>query len=186
MNAQNLFIPIILGTAREGRRSEAAARFVLAQAQTYGQFETEMFDVRDYAIVPKTERNGKEATDLPWAKVMARADGLIIVAPEYNHGYPGELKFMLDQAYVEYNRKPAAICGVGGGLGGGRMVEGLRTVLLELQMVPVRNAIYFSNPWNLFDAQGAINDPSYAEKLKIMFDELLWYARALKTAREMK
>lgn len=61
---------------------------------------------------------------------MTRADGLVIVSPEYNHGYPGEMKLMLDQLYKEYNRKPVGICGVSSGaLGGARMVEQLRLIL---------------------------------------------------------
>lgn len=116
---------------------------------------------------------------------MARADGMIIVSPEYNHGYPGELKMMLDEAFKEYHQKPAAICGVSnGGLGGARMAEVLRIVLIALHMLPVSTAVYFSNIQNLFDESGAIRDESYREKVKKLFDELVWYARALKEARE--
>ena len=178
-----LFIPILLGTAREGRQSEKAAKFVLEEAKKYGQFETQLLDVRDFVGVAKTKAMG-ETKAKEWSEIMKRADGLIIVSPEYNHGYPGELKLMLDHLYDEYNRKPVAICGVSGGdLGGARMVEVLRTSLIELQMVPTRNAVYFGAIQNLFDEQGKIKDQSFAEKLKPMFDELVWYAKALKAAR---
>jgi len=42
-----LFIPVILGTAREGRPSEKAARFMLQKALDAG-LESEVLDVRDY------------------------------------------------------------------------------------------------------------------------------------------
>ncbi len=181
---QKLFIPILLGTAREGRQSEKAARFVLEEAEKYGQFETQLLDVRDFVGIGKTAAMEKEKSE-EWSGIMKRADGLIIVSPEYNHGYPGELKLMLDQLYEEFNHKPMGICGVSAGpLGGGRMVEQVRLVAIELQMVPIRNAVYFSGVHSLFDEQGKIKDQSFAEKLKPMFDELVWYARALKTARE--
>lgn len=180
---KNLFIPILLGTAREGRRTEHAARFVFEEAKQYSQFETEFIDPRDFLTAPATEGMSEENSKR-WSEIMTRADGLIIVSPEYNHGYPGELKMMLDQLYKEYNRKPVAICGSGGGLGGARMVEVLRIAAIELQMIPIRNAVYFSNIKTLFDESGAIRDESYREKLKKLFDELTWYARALKEARE--
>ena len=179
-----LYIPVILGTAREGRRSEKAANFVLREFQKQEDVETELIDVRDYRIVA-TDNAG----DLPEAKKFSekatRADGFIIVSPEYDHGYPGELKMMLDMLYDEYNRKPVGICGVSmGQLGGARAVEQLRLVAIEFQMVPMRNAVYFSQINTLFDETGAITDNSYAERLQKLFEELLWYAKALKNARE--
>ena len=107
------------------------------------------------------------------------------MAPEYDHGYPGELKMMLDMLYKEFNRKPVGICGVSaGGTGGVRVVEQLRLVAIEFQMVPIREAIYFSNVHKLFDEEGNITDESYIGQTKSFFEELLWYARALKAARE--
>lgn len=50
-----LFIPILLGSARDGRYSEHAAKFVLEEAKSYGQFETELIDVRDFVTKPQTE-----------------------------------------------------------------------------------------------------------------------------------
>ncbi|TSC78528.1 MAG: hypothetical protein G01um101433_193 [Parcubacteria group bacterium Gr01-1014_33] len=181
-----LFIPILLGTAREGRRTENAARFVFEQAKKDGRFKTRFLDVRDFVMIPKTDGAVSEEKSKEWKEIVTRADGLIIVSPEYNHGYPGELKLMLDQLYDEYNRKPAAICGTGAGMGGARMVEALRMSLVEFQMVPIRTAVYFSNIKTLFDENGKIKDESYGERLKKLFDELVWYAEALKVAREKK
>ena len=56
-NETKLFIPVILGTAREGRSSENAARFMLAQAQNSG-IESEILDVRDYRLTA-TDNTGK-------------------------------------------------------------------------------------------------------------------------------
>ncbi len=180
---EKIFIPILLGTAREGRQSEKAAKFVLEEAKKHGQFETELLDVRDFTSLAKTQGMQEEQSK-KWSEIMKRADGLIIVAPEYNHGYPGELKLMLDQLYKEYNRKPVGICGISAGsLGGARMVEVLRTALIELQMVPVRNTVYFSSIQNLFDEGLEIKDDSYAKKLIALFDEVLWYAKALQKTR---
>jgi len=77
------------------------------------------------------------------------------------------------------------ICGVATGvLGGARMVEVLRISAIELQMVPIRNAVYFSRVKELFDEAGNIQDNPYEEYVKEMLDELIWYAKALKVARD--
>jgi NAD(P)H-dependent FMN reductase len=180
-----IFIPILLGSARDGRWSERAAKFVLEEARNYGRFETELLDVREYVTLPHTEVAMTREKAEEWSAKMNRADGLVIVSPEYDHGYPGELKLMLDQLYKEYNRKPLGICGVSaGGLGGARMVEQLRLVAIELQMVPARTAVYFSNAHALFGEDGKVTDESYKDKVRGLFNEVLWYAKALKPARE--
>lgn len=178
-----LFIPVILGTAREGRRSEYAARFMLEEVRRSG-FETELVDVRDFELC-KTDNTETDPKSKAFAEKMRRADGCIIVSPEYNHGYPGDLKMVLDEAFKEYARKPVGICGVSkGGLGGARMVEQLKLVCIELRMVPIPASVYFSNINQLFDEKGAIRDPSYQERVKKFLDEMKWYAAALKKARE--
>ena len=92
---------------------------------------------------------------------------------------------MIDMLYGQYARKPVGFCGVSaGGLGGARAVEQLRLVSIELHMVPIREALYFSSVFDLFDKNGNINDKSYHERANKFLDELTWYAKALKAARE--
>lgn len=178
-----LYIPLILGTGREGRNTEKAVRYILSEVQKRDDIETELLDVRDFRL-QATDKTGNSPIAKKFSGKMQRADGLIVVAPEYNHGYPGELKMMLDMLYDQYNRKPIGICGTGGGLGGGRMVEQLRLVAIELEMVPIHSAIYFPKVWEAFDEQGNPKDPAYPDRIKTFLDELVWYAKALKTARE--
>ena len=184
METKSLFIPIILGSAREGRQSEKAAKFVLEEAKLYGKFETELIDVRDFGLL-KTDDTKTSEKAKKFSETIDRADGLIIISPEYNHGYPGELKMTLDQLYKEYKHKPVGICGVSEGrMGGSRAVEQLRLVAIEFQMVPISKAVYFSNIEDVFDEQG--NNKyldSYRKQLKSLFDELEWYAKALKAAK---
>lgn len=181
----DLFIPILLGTARKGRKSEKVAKFVLEEAKQYGQFETELIDARDFGL-SRTDDTKTSQKSKKFSEIMQRADGLIVVSPEYNHGYPGELKMILDQLYKEYKHKPIGICGVSeGNMGGARMVEQLRLVSIELQMVPISTAVYFPNVEDLFDEKGNIkNSDTYDKRFQVFFDELVWYAKALKAARE--
>jgi NAD(P)H-dependent FMN reductase len=175
-----LNIPVLYGSSREGHLSEPCARYIWNLLKSRG-IETTLVLPADYHEKKTLER----AAPKPWADVMKEADGLIIVTPEYNHGYPGELKELMDSLYTEYHKKPVSICGCSaGGLGGARVVEQLRQVIVELHMCPTREAVYFSAIQNLFDADGKITDPSYEKRCDIMFEELFWYARVLKAGRE--
>ena len=178
-----MFIPIILGTAREGRQSEKVAKFILQKAEEAG-VETELIDPKDFPL-SATEAALPQLDELK--EKIIRADGYIIVSPEYNHGYPGELKQLLDLFYDEYARKPVGICGVSRGpMGGVRMVEQLRPVLIELGMTPIRESLYFKEARQLFDENSKLLDEAYIERVQKFLDELLWYAKALKQAREEK
>ena len=180
--SDKLFIPIILGTAREGRQSEKVAKFVLAETKKHPNITTELLDVRDFRP-PATDNTGKSDLAKKFAEKISPADGFIIVSPEYNRSYPGELKMMLDMLRTEYRRKPLAICGVSNGpVGGGRMVEQLRIVAIDLQMVPIRAAVLFPNVDDLFDDNQEIRDPGYAGKVAKMLQDLVWYAAALRHA----
>ena len=181
--ARDMYIPVILATAREGRQSEKAAKYVLQETQKAG-LESEIIDVRDYRIAASDNTQTlSEAKKL--AEKIKAADALIIVSPEYNHGYPGELKMMLDLLYQQYAKKPVGFCGVSrGSLGGARVVEQLRQVAAELHMVSIREAVYFPGINDLFDVNGEIKDKSYDDRVKTFLDELMWYANALKRARK--
>jgi NAD(P)H-dependent FMN reductase len=176
-----MYIPIILGTARVGRQSEKAARFMLAEALKAG-LESEILDVRDYRL-EATERSKDSVIAKKLIEKIVPAAALIIVTPEYNHGYPGELKMMLDILYEEYAGKPIGFCGVSAGpLGGARVVEQLRQVSIELHMLPIREALYFSMIQGLFDEAGNIKDEAYHQRAEIFLNELTGYAKKLKIA----
>ena len=71
-----MYTPIILGTARTGRQSEKAARFMLQKAQEAG-LESELVDVRNYRI-EATDNTETSAQAQKLAEKAKRADGFII------------------------------------------------------------------------------------------------------------
>ncbi len=160
-----MFIPVILGTARNGRRSENPAKLMLSEVKNFG-FETELIDARDF-LIGHTDNTGQTIEAQKLSEIIKRSDALVIVSPEYNHGYPGELKIMLDMLYAEYAGKPVGVCGVSvGPYGGVRAVEQLRQVAIELSMIPIREAIYFGNAGTLFDEAGNIVDTTYHDRIQ--------------------
>ncbi|HET6887439.1 MAG TPA: NADPH-dependent FMN reductase, partial [Candidatus Udaeobacter sp.] len=178
-----LFIPVILGTSRQGRRTEYAARFVLEQTKKRADVETELIDVCKLAL--KLDDAGEQMKDPKFSATVERSDGLIIVTPEYNHGYPGLLKHALDMNLEEYIHKAVGICGVSAGpFGGARVIEALLPVMRELGLVTIFWDVNFGNVQTLFDEQGNLLDQSYVRRLDKFLNELIWMARVLRYGRE--
>ena len=93
---KDLFIPILLGTNRKDRQSENVAKWVFGQMKEREEIETQFFDVRDFDL-PQDDYGTKLGKDFPeWRDAIIKADGFVIVTPEYNHGYPGIMKSVLD------------------------------------------------------------------------------------------
>jgi NAD(P)H-dependent FMN reductase len=178
-----LFIPIILGTSRRGRQSENVARFVFEQTRKRAGVETELIDV--CTLPMKLDDAGEQMKDPEFSATINRCDGLIIVTPEYNHGYPGLLKHALDMNLEEYIHKAVGICGVSAGsFGGVRAIEALLPVMRELGLVTIFWDVNFGNVEKLFDDQGILLDQNYVRRLDKFLNELIWMARVLRYGRE--
>ena len=179
----SLFIPVILGTPRQGRQSEYVARFVVEQVTTYN-LETELIDIRDMPIT--TNDAGEAIKDPKFAAAMERADGLIIVVPEYNHGYPGLLKHVLDTCLKEYIHKAVGLCGVSAGpFGGTRVIQNMLPVMRELGLVTIFYDLNFGNVQTLFDESGSLVDkPTYARRFDRFMQELIWMSTVLRQGRQ--
>src|SRR5437879_13346895 len=178
-----LFIPLILGTARQGRESEHAARFVFEQTKKRAGVETEFIDVRSLPM--KLDDAGEQMKDPKFASTIERCDALIIVTPEYNHSYPGLLKHALDMCLKEYIHKAVGICGVSAGpLGGARVIEALLPVMRELGLVTIFNDVNFGPVGKIFGDDGKLLDQRFVGRATAFLDELIWMARVLRYGRE--
>jgi NAD(P)H-dependent FMN reductase len=183
MESRRLFIPVILGTPRQGRWSEHAARFVHAQLEMRPDVETQLVDVRDLPFPPGGE--GEDLKDAGFSELCMRADAFVLIAPEYNHGYPGMLKHALDTNLKEYIHKAVGICGVSAGsFGGTRVIQNLLPVMRELGLVTIFWDVNFSGVQKLFDPEGRILDDSYVRRVDKFVKELVWMAAVLRTGRE--
>ncbi len=115
---------------------------------------------------------------------MNRADALVIVAPEYNHGYPGLLKHALDTNLKEYIHKAAGVVGVSAGIfGGARAIQNLLPVLRELGLVTIFWDMNFTSVHSRFDDDGKLLDESFLPRIEMFLDELCWMAETLRYGR---
>ena len=180
---RSLFIPVILGTARQGRQSENVARFVFEQTKKRADVETELIDVRELPM--RLDDAGEQMKDAAFSATIDRCDGIVVVVPEYNHGYPGLLKHALDMNLKEYIHKAVGICGVSAGLfGGARVIEGLLPVMRELGLVTIFEDVNFGKVQEIFDEEGRLLDQSYVLRVDKFLNELIWMARVLRHGRE--
>ncbi|HUR99653.1 MAG TPA: NAD(P)H-dependent oxidoreductase [Pyrinomonadaceae bacterium] len=180
-----LFIPLLLGTPRKNRESEKVARWVFGKIEERENIQTQFFDVRDFEI-PHGEY-GQEIKDLfpEWRDAIIKADGLVIVTPEYNHGYPGSLKAVLDLLLREYVHKAVAFVGVSAGpWGGTRVIEACVPMVRELGLVVSFTDLNFPSVQSKFDGQGNLIDAAYEKRVQGFLDELIWMGRTLKWGRE--
>mgnify|MGYP001558851194 CR=1 FL=1 len=191
-----MHIKIILGSTREGRFSDKAGAWIKGELDKVVGVEAEVLDLRDYPMPFFSEAETPsykskpyaEPTVVRWTAKIAEGEAYVIVAPEYNHGYPAVLKNALDWVYQEWNNKPVAFVSYGSAMGA-RTVEQLRQVAVELQMAPIRNALHM--PYDIIVAIGkgvpaAEAFAPYVERLGGLSSQLLWWGRALKVAREAK
>ena len=185
-------IGIIISSTRQTRFGDKPAQWIHDIASKRDDLDVEVLDLRDYPMpfFDEVASNAWGPTQnevaLRWQKKVAEFDGYIIVAAEYNRGPTGVLKNALDYAYVEWNRKVVGFVGYGS-VGAARAVEQLRTTSIELQMAPIRTGVHiqggdFMAVWQ----QGkSISELAHLQpNATAMLDELVWWANALKTARQ--
>jgi NAD(P)H-dependent FMN reductase len=179
-----LFIPVILGTVRKGRASENVAKFVFEQVKQRDGVETELIDIGEVKL--PGDDAGEQIKDKGFSATCERADGLVLVVPEYNHGYPGILKHVLDSNLKEYIHKAVGICGVSAGnFGGTRVIQNLLPVLRELGLVTIFWDGNFSAAHELFDGDGKmLDEATHVKRIDKFLGELVWMSKVLRFGRE--
>jgi NAD(P)H-dependent FMN reductase len=162
--------------------SEHAAALMRAQVEKRPGVVTVLIDVGKLPI--PTDDAGEAAKDPEFSEQMNHADALVIVAPEYNHGYPGLLKHVLDTNLEEYIHKAAGIVGVSAGVfGGARAIQNLIPVLRELGLVTIFWDVNFTTVHTRFDESGKLLDESFLPRIEKFLDELIWMAETLRQGR---
>jgi NAD(P)H-dependent FMN reductase len=175
-------VALIYGSTREGRFCDVVAEWAAAEIGGHDDFTLQLVDPR--AMDLPTRHGQSNAALHALEQQLAEADAFIVVTPEYNHGYPAALKFVIDSFKAPWRAKPVAFVSYGGISGGLRAVEQLRLVFAEVHAVAIRDQVSFANARAGFDAGGRLLDPD-APRLAMatMLRHLHWWATALRTAR---
>lgn len=174
---KRLRLVLIYGSVRPERFCDTVARWAIAETSRHPDFELEVIDPRpEWPDIDADRFRGQ----------IDRADAVLLVTPEYNRSYPGPLKVLVDAADREWHAKPIAFVSYGGVSGGLRAVEHLRHVFIELHAVPIRDSVSFQNAWEAFAGGKLREEPRYARSMKTMLSQLSWWARILKSARNVR
>ena len=191
-----LKIGVVISSTRETRFGEKPAQWILDKANERPEIDAEILDLRDFDLPFFNEAAStlwmpsSDERAVAWQKKVAEFDGFIFVVAEYNRSITGALKNALDQAYLEWNRKPFGIVGYGT-VGAARAAEHLRGIGVELQMVSTRSAVHIGgSDFFAVHPLGQQNKPfsaiegSIGSSAKDMLDQLIWWGEATKAARE--
>jgi NAD(P)H-dependent FMN reductase len=119
--ATNVQIGIIIASTRRKRRGEGYAKWVHELCAARPGVDAELLDLRDYPIAayeheqmpPAIETKYEEPLAQQWSQKIHALDGYVIVTPEYNHGYPGQLKNAIDHVHLGWWYKPVAFVSYG-------------------------------------------------------------------------
>jgi NAD(P)H-dependent FMN reductase len=88
-------VALIYGSTRKGRFCDTVARWAASQIVADSRFLLEILDPGVDDGTDSLPKPGSEAIGSPQA-VIERADAVVVVTPEYNHGYPAPLKALID------------------------------------------------------------------------------------------
>ena len=179
-----LNIPVLLGTNRKERKSIHAAKWLVGQMEKRPEIRTRLFDVAEFKLPHDDYGQGLKDSFPEWRDAIIQADGLVIVTPEYNHGYPGSLKAVLDLLLPEYIHKSVAFVGVSAGVWGGtRVIEAMVPMCRELGLAVTFSDLNFPRVQKTFDDEGRLLDQAFEQRAKDFLDELVWMSTVLKWGR---
>jgi NAD(P)H-dependent FMN reductase len=191
-----LKIAVIISSTRPTRFGELPAKWIADKVNERPELQAEIVDLRDFDL-PFFDEMASNAwmpsanpEAVRWQNKISEFDGYIFVTAEYNRSITGALKNALDQAYVNWNKKPFGAVGYGS-VGGARAVEHLRNIGVELQMVPTRSAVHiggadFAAVHPGFGGTKTIADleASIGNSANDMLNQLTWWAKATQAARD--
>ena len=177
-------IAIISASVRLGRNSHRAALYFQKYLIENNLCTTEIIDLNAMQYPLFDERLAYHPHPTEEMKGLSnrimQADGVIIVTPEYNGGYPAALKNMIDLLYDEWFKKPIAIATASDGdFGGTQVIYSLLFSLWKIRawVVPVRYPIPRVD--EAFDESGNPKDKVASDKrTKVLINELFWCIEA--------
>lgn len=177
-----MHIAIISGSIREGRKSHRVALHIQRACAASGN-TAEILDLKGYSFPLFNERlknqHAPASGTLEFAERVRKADGIIIVTPEYNGGFPASVKNIVDLLVDEWRRKPVAICTVSDGSFGG--TQAITSLLFGLWKIKAWVVAHMPVPKvaEAFNEEGVpVDAESWGKRTKALLDELGWAVEA--------
>jgi len=168
-------IALVLGTARKERCSVWVAKYLTKLFAEHKEAKVTFVDVREHMTmsetIPPWGEGGVEQVPTDWRQIAADADAFVFVLPEYNRGYPGEWKLLIDSLYAEYKGKHVYVVGVSNGIFAGvRVADHVKPVLVELGLVLHKTALNVGLVDKIFNKEGLPEDDKFIERAQAFVD----------------
>jgi NAD(P)H-dependent FMN reductase len=186
-----IHIAIISSSVRIDRKSHRVALYFQKYLIQNKIASVEILDLMEYDFPIFNEKLSLQKNPtksvLDFADKINTADGIIIVTPEYNGGYPASLKNAIDLLYNEWHHKPIAISTVSSGdFGGSQAIMLLQFSLWKIKAFTVPALFPVPNIEKKFDEKGNSLHQEITDKLADIFiNELMWFISIMqKTADE--
>lgn len=179
-------IIILSSSVRIGRKSNRVASFFMDYIKENNIADVELADLDSYNFPIFEERlkfqKEPAANLLEFAEKIKAADGVLIVSPEYNGGYPASIKNAIDVLVEEWKHKPVAISSVSAGpFAGNNMISSLQFCLWKLGALTVPALFPVATVEKSYDENGVPADKEATEKRAQKFiAELVWMMDAVK------
>ncbi len=173
-------IAILSSSVRTGRNSHRVTLYFKHYLESNNLATVEILDLKEYNFPIFEERlkyqKNPNAAMLDFAGKIKSADGVIIVTPEYNGGYPASLKNAIDLLYDEWQHKPIAISTVSdGNFGGAQVITSLQFSLWKIHAITIPAMFPVPNVQENFDENGIPKDLVATDKRAANFiKELIW------------
>jgi len=177
-------ISIISASVRNGRKSHSVALYFEKFLTENQLAKVKIIDLKAYDFPIFEERltliSNPSTAMLSFAKEVSTADGIIIVTPEYNGGYPASLKNVIDLLYTEWKRKPIGIATVSSGaFAGSQVITSLQFSLWKIGALVVPAMFPVATVEKAFDENGKPRDAINTDKKATVFvNELIYWIAA--------
>lgn len=177
-------IIILTASVRTGRHSDRVGLYFNQYIATHQLGTPEVVDLKMYNFPLFDERLRLQTNPAPetlaFAEKIKSADGVIIVTPEYNGGYPASLKNVIDLLYAEWYKKPVGIVTVSDGVfGGTQVLTSLQFTLWKMRAWTIPAMFPVPSVATALNEAGVPADPAGMDKRAAGFlKELLWCIEA--------
>lgn len=179
-------IALLSSSVRTGRNSHRVALFLRRYIEEDGLGTVDLIDLNEYRFPIFEERlqymKNPPPDAVEFAGRITRADGVIVITPEYNGGYPAALKNVVDLLYPEWKRKPVGLSTVSSGsFGGSQVGTSLSFTFLKIGALMTPAVFRVPTVQNAYDENGVpVDREASNRRAKTFFNEFFWMVEAKK------
>lgn len=165
----------IAGSLRPDSYSQQALQVVADRVRALGA-EVEVLDLRQLHL-PFCD-GSDEYPDYPdvekLRQAVLKADGIILVTPEYHGSLSGVLKNALDlMGFEHFSDKVTGLISVLGGQSNSNSLNDMRTIMRWVHAWTIPEQVAIGQAWKAFDAEGNLQDESLSKRMDAFAQSLV-------------